>query len=795
MTDYTPTQPKTQQPTDWDITRELLAALHTGGAWGFYWTYPGKVSTWWPVGDPAPAPNAPNVYFGVHPTSQIPPTNSKGKPAPPAEVRSQNAFIAAVNCLFAEFDQKDGATRELINTLSPVPSVVITSGGGWHCYWLLTEPFIIRTDEDREKIRNIQAAWVKLQGGDKNAKDLARVLRLPGTHNGKYDPPPLVDYVWIELNLRHELDSLAFLAQVVNAAGEDHQAAPTKPQAGHNAPRSEKLGDYILRQAIVKAPGGRNDTGFWLACQLRDNHFTQAEAEAIMQDYAHQVTARGDHPYDESEARASLREAYAAPARDPWQSRPSGNGYHASEAAQVLEAPAAEPDEPPTKQGYLTDTGNAERLAARYGKRLRWVSEWGWLVWDGKRWQRDREGRPMRWAKDTAKSIYQEAAATEDDNTARSLASWASKSLNRTRLEAMLALAEPELSARPETFDRDPWLLCVENGLLDLRTSELQAASPSCTATKIAGVAYDPAATCPTWQAFLARIMANDPEMIAFLRRAVGYTLTGDVSEQCLFFMHGTGANGKSTFVNAVLAMLGDYGRQAAPQLLMSGDRHPTELADLQGARFVATIEIEEGRRLAEVLTKQLTGGDRMKARFTHRDWFEFEPSHKIWLAANHKPVIMGTDYAIWRRIKLIPFSVTIPEPERDPHMLAKLRAELPGILTWAVRGCLEWQRQGLAIPEKVKQATNEYQAAQDTLAAFMDERCIINDLASVTAGKLYEAFKAWAKDAGEEIISQRRFSERLRERGHVTEGRDINGRALYHGLGLRSDEGEGENY
>lgn len=440
--------------------------------------------------------------------------------------------------------------------------------------------------------------------------------------------------------------------------------------------------------------------------------------------------------------------------------------------------------------GDLTDVGNADRLVRQYGDRLHYIGEWGWIIFTGRRWQHDRNDLIMQFAKRTARHIYHEASEAIDDDRTKRLANWASRSLNRTRLDAMIDLAKSELPASPEEFDSDPWVLNVQNGLLDMRSGELRPHRPEDLITKIAGTYYDPAAQCPTFEGFLVRVLV-DNETICFIRRAVGYALTGNVGEQVLFFLYGTGANGKSTFIRAILDMLGDYGRQSAPQFLMTGDRHPTEIADLQGARFVATIEVEEGRHMAEVLVKQLTGGDRIKARFMRRDFFEFDPQHKIFLAANHKPIIRGTDYAIWRRIRLIPFMVTIPPDEQDKVLGEKLRAELPGILAWAVRGCLEWQKNGLIVPAKIKQATDEYQTEMDIIAGFLADCCIVSSLASVTASAIYQAYKTWTESNGEKAMSHRAFSARLKERGFAATSRDGAGRWVYSGLGLLTKDDE----
>jgi len=248
----------------------------------------------------------------------------------------------------------------------------------------------------------------------------------------------------------------------------------------------------------------------------------------------------------------------------------------------------------------------------------------------------------------------------------------------------------------------------------------------------------------------------------------VGYSLTGDVSEQVLFFLYGSGANGKSTFVNMLLSLLGeDYAIQAAPELLVVGkDRHPTEVADLYNKRLVASIEVEDGKRLAEGLVKQLTGGDKLKARLMRQDFFQFDPTHKLFLVANHKPIVRGTDYAIWRRIKLVPFDVTIAPENRDPHLLEKLIAEAPGILAWAVRGCIEWQKIGLDTPESVTTATDAYQAESDTLSAFIKECLVMVDVAETKASDLYVSYKTWCEDNGERAMSGTLFGRKLVERG-----------------------------
>lgn len=437
----------------------------------------------------------------------------------------------------------------------------------------------------------------------------------------------------------------------------------------------------------------------------------------------------------------------------------------------------------------FTDLGNSRRLAIKYSDRLRYVGAWGWLVWDGMRWARDETGEVVRLAREIVRGIFSEAQYAVNDDTAAKVGKWAVASQNRSRIEAMIILAqsEPEFAVRPGDFDRNSMLLNVANGIIDLRTGELRPHNAGDLITKIAPMKYDPNAECPTWQAFLDRIFDGNTSLIDFLQRAAGYSLTGDTGEQCLFLCYGTGANGKSTFLETLRAVLGDYAQVAEFSSFLDrrGDTIRNDIARMAGARCVTAVEAGEGKRLAEVLVKTLTGGDTITARFLHREHFEFRPQFKAWLAANHKPVIRGTDWAIWRRIRLVPFTVTIPEAERDPHMADKLRAELPGILAWAVRGVLEWQRSGLQTPDEVTAATAAYRTEQDVIAAFIDQCCVTdNPNAEAKASDLYAAYKTWAEAGNEYIENQRAFGLRLTERGFERR-RGTSNTHMWRGIGL----------
>lgn len=439
---------------------------------------------------------------------------------------------------------------------------------------------------------------------------------------------------------------------------------------------------------------------------------------------------------------------------------------------------------------FQTDLGNSERLVARHGRDLRYCFDFGkWLCWDGVRWAIDRDGAAIDKAKLTARAMLGEAATLQDREDSRKLAAWSFRSQARERLAAALFLAQSDVPVRPERLDTHHWLLNVENGTLDLRAGTLQPADRADLMTKAAPVAYDSTATCPEWLAFLNRIFDGNQELIRYVQKAAGYSLTGDDREQAFFVCYGTGRNGKSTLLETLAAVLGDdYAQQAAPELLMqkTHDRHPTELAALRGMRLVTAIETGEGKRLNEPLVKQLTGGDRISARFMHGDFFTFAPTHKLWLATNHKPTIRGTDLGMWRRIKLIPFTVQIPDEEKDDGLKARLRTPevRQGILNWMLEGALLWQREGLRPPQAVNEATQAYREEMDVLAAWLADCCVINKRAEAKAADLYKSYCDWCDANGEKPESQRSFGLRLTERG-LDRRRGTAGAHRWFGIGL----------
>jgi P4 family phage/plasmid primase-like protien len=497
--------------------------------------------------------------------------------------------------------------------------------------------------------------------------------------------------------------------------------------------------------------GSRNNTLFSEVCSLRGRGVNEDDARIAFRDMA----AKCIPPLGDRELKAIFDSAWSYAAGFP-----------------------------------LTDLGNSERLVSRYGDNIRFLLGGGWYTYQGHRYVEDRSKRLITLMGDTARSIYTEAATAEQKDRRDALAAWAKQSESRNRIENAVALAAPRVSEPLEDYDADPNLIGLRNGVYDLSRDEFRAGRPDDRITLSMNVTYDAAAACPRWEGFQHEIhstrvdlgdgeemdepaltadtlaMAADAEMVALKQRAWGYTLSGDTSEQKLFMPFGSGANGKTTEQNVVLELHGDYGRKIEPETLLVRNKGSAnnDIARTRGARFIATVEVEDGGKLAESITKQLTGRDRLAARFLYKEHFEFKPTGKIWLATNHKPEIIGTDYAIWRRIVLIPYPVRFAGAQIDPHLEEKLMAETPGIFNWMLAGYRQWKQHGLKLPDVVANATKQYQEDMDRVGNFLREKCRYGaDVAEFTkASDVYAAYDLWMRANGMRPLSAQKFYSKL---------------------------------
>jgi putative DNA primase/helicase len=454
------------------------------------------------------------------------------------------------------------------------------------------------------------------------------------------------------------------------------------------------------------------------------------------------------------------------------------------DAAETVSLEDLEPDIRPS--GF-TDEGLALRFSDKYGDSLRYVAGWGrWMRWTGSAWKPDETLQVF----DLSRAICRRASS--ECNNAKIAAILASA--KTVAAVERLAKSDRRHAATVDQWDRDPWLLNTPGGKVDLRTGKMRRHDPADHITKTTLVS--PGGTCPLWHAFLATATGDDLDLQAYLQRSVGYSLTGSIREHALFFAYGTGANGKGVFLNTVTGILGDYAATAGIETFTASnsDRHPTDLAMLRGARLVTAQETEEGRRWAESRIKSMTGGDPITARFMRQDFFTYIPEFKLMIAGNHRPGLRGVDEAIRRRFHLVPFSVRIPPEERDLDLQEKLKAEWPGILTWAIHGCLEWQKVGLAPPAAVLAATAEYLDSEDAAANWLTECCIQHGTLHVSASDLFKSWREWAEAAGEFSGSQKGFSQKLVAKGFEAK-RLAGGKAGFLGIGLKPQENQSSRY
>jgi len=641
-------------------------------------------------------------------------------------------------------------------------SATVISGGGVHFYWFLKEPV---GQDDLLKVEDVNERICQALHGDASSKEAARVLRIPGTRNYKYDPPRPV--ILSEINdFSYELDDfLNILPEVKNGK------ISVKNEATGETKQFNPLGwqDSLLEG--VKG-GARHDTALRLAGRWAEKGHSETEI-------IHFIT--------------SWNQSNTPP-------KPELSDPNSKEMRDIITYVKAESPgggagvTPSRKRFHLTDLGNAKRLVEAYGKNLHFCYEFKqWFAWNGALWVPNDMNRLRVMASNITNEMHEEVALLTDKDEREKLSKHAFSCESKKRIQDMIYLARDEdgIIIHPDEFDKDKYLFNCLNGTINLRTGELQPHNKEDLITKMAPVNYDPNAECPGWVDHLNKIMARNEEKIEYFQRVCGYTLTGDTAERKFFVCWGGGANGKSLTMSVMAFIMKDYSKKVAIKSLMVKrlESISNDIAKLRKARFVFSSEGEQGKKLAESLVQELTGEDVVTARFLYAEEFEYEPEFKLFLATNHKPVIVGTHEGIWDRIRLIPFNVRLEENERIPklEMMQMFENEAEGILAWMVRGCLEWQRDGLGVSQEVVEATKQYRNEMDILGDFLGAACKIQEMVKVKSKDLYEAYEKWCDENGEEKIGKLNFTNRMKERGFVQNkgGKNVN---VWRGVELLAD-------
>jgi P4 family phage/plasmid primase-like protien len=635
----------------------------------------------------------------------------------------------------AHFIDSDYEPIEEVCKRFPLPPhmIVETSEGKGHAYYIVS-------DTPLAEFKAIQDRLIKALGTDPAVKDLPRVMRLPGFYHMKGDPR-LVKLIHVEEGLRpYSKEQLLSALPVMTDKITNHGERPTQPRKADPAmPQSDGTRTETLTSLV----------GQFLAKGIED--------EEIFKWITLWNSQKNTPPLPEEKLWSTIQSM-----------RKSDQHNH------------------PERYGLdmiYTDTGNAKRLVTIFGEDIRYCHDRGeWMFWNGRRWLWDDTGEIVRKAKETAASIYSDASKCTNMADMDKASRWAKQSLNASGLRNMVTLAQSDLSVATTTsrLDRNLLVLNVSNGTIDLESMSFRTHAREDLITKMAHIAYEPRTGCPTWLAFLNKIFGGDQELISWLQKVVGYTLTGSIEEQMVFFLIGDGCNGKSTFLNVLKKMMGDYAVHTNPDSFMvnkfsSAGAARSDLMRLYGARMVVGSEGEEGQRLAESFLKRATGGEEISGRGLYQKHEkEFESTFKFFFGSNHKPKISGTDYGIWRRIKVIPFSVCIPENERDPKLMSKLSMETSGILNWAYEGCARWQEEGLSdLPAAVAEASKEYQGESDVIGRFLEERCGYGG--RVGSSELYQAYSDWSQANGEDRKTTAQLSQYLM-RGKFTKVRSKSG-------------------
>jgi putative DNA primase/helicase len=636
--------------------------------------------------------------------------------------------------------------------------IVESSPGRWHVYFLVK-------DCPLDQFESIQKRLIKHYKSDPRIHDLPRVMRLPGLFHQK---------------VKDGKRSMPFRSRLVEAHSHDPY---TVEQVTERLP--------TIEDPKPKSNGADKQSGAepWTAAK---EAWVRSALDAIPADVAKLKAKLGDefdtHLFWVNVGRALYRTGWGESARMIWRDwsaqckaefnetqlnvnwRSFSNTedskdkvtigtivYHARQFGWIPEEEKG-PDNAPA----FSEEAIAIDLANQHTNSLRYVAKWNqWFCWDGTCWREDEKRSVFT----IARGICRETASTVNKASERKRIASA-----KTRAAVVsLAGEDPRLAATVDQWDTDPWLLCTPNGTVDLRTGAMREHRPDDYVTKMAAVS--PGGDCPKWKKFMDEVTATDKDLQGYLQRVGGYCLTGITREQELYFFYGTGRNGKSVFLKTIATILGDYHRASSIETftVSQSERHPTEVAGLRGARLVTATETEDGRRWAEARIKELTGGDKVTARFMRQDFFDFTPQFKLLFSGNHMPALRTVNQAISRRFRRVPFTVTIPEERVNVHLGDELMEEAPGILAWLIEGCLAWQSEGLNPPKAVAEATQSYFDSQDVFGDWLAECCDVGGNYTEASARLFGEWKHWAETRNEFVGSKKAFGQKLEDHGFVS--------------------------
>ncbi|MGE3842422.1 MAG: phage/plasmid primase, P4 family [Vicinamibacterales bacterium] len=773
-----------------------------------------------------------NVWFGVNPTRPRR-VDEDGK----RKGRGTAEDVTRLAAIWCDLDVKPGACRDLdhahqvIAELSAIlgtrPSAVVMSGNGLQPYWPIDDGQISDGGDELAACAEIRAdaaallkRWSRLAcivadglGAkiDRGVYDLARVLRVPGSYNLKDESEPKLVTIAADTGAPLSLDELRDrldehgVAEYEGDRRTSHEIV-SKPETWTFAPTTceyfaptikawseEPITErhpWLVRVTVRLMAAVRNKC-------LTADEFAAARKMIVDRFMAECAKTGREVPSFEVPSTFTWAEGHVAAKTDAELATEFGSHLHLWQRAaprRIELAPSPPTDgalaevvdiagrrKPVAADVTLTDTGNADLLVRAYGDRLRYCPDTGkWLTWQGNRWtQSADDGEAMVAARKVIESIH------VDDDSPKDVVRHRARSLSRRARADMVALARAEAGMRVSLADLDAhaYALNSPSGVVDLRTGTLSPHTPDGWHTKITGAGYDPAAAAPAWQRFLDGTFGGDVELIGYVQRLAGLAAIGKVTHHVLPFLFGGGSNGKSVLMDVLGAVLGDYAITAPGNFLLAGrDKHETEIARLHGARMVVCSEVNADTKFDEAKAKALTGGDMLAGRFMRGDYFNFAPSHTLFLMGNHQPQVTAGGTSFWRRLRLIPFLHTVPPEQRNPNLAAELiRDEGAAILAWIVAGARQIAADGLREPGSVLAATQEY--SDDTKAGvsrFLDEACSVGGPVAVAAGAAHACYQAWAQVNGEPPLSIQKFGLDMRAAGVIGPPKSKNGKSYY---------------